>query len=158
MTMLYRLCSRFLPDGQVYDRKDALLQKDEIALQTIKSNYFVLTVLDSKASALMRLNGVVLAAALVGISAHFFQIKTWAFELTALPSLISMILCLQVVAVDWPFLGYATVSDENANFGVEISELRKVRWFREYVYRTAWYFSLLSALIFTYQLLMLCMD
>jgi CBS domain containing-hemolysin-like protein len=156
--MFFRLISCFIPAHDHYDKCDVALGTTDEG-KTIKSIYFVLSVLDTKASSLMRLNGVVLAAALVGVSARFYEIRGWPFVGTTMPSVVSMILCLLVVAVDWPFLGHVIpkTGGSGYDYSNEIEQLRKVRLFREWAYRFAWFFSFISALFFAHQLWVTCM-
>lgn len=143
--MLFPWISRFIPASTEFDVAQANLDesKNEAAKATITAIYPILTVLDQKASALMRLDGVVLAAAFVGVGAKIYELKSFVFGGITIPCLISMILCLLVVSVDWPFLGYAKTND----FSKEIEELRKVRYFRECAFQWAWLFALISALV-----------
>src|SRR5262249_45956502 len=85
---------------------------DPTADKAVEWLYFVLSVLDAKASALMRLNGVMLAAAtfLLGFFAKSGPLESMkeshsiVFWIAGLSS-ISIALCLLVVSIDWPFLG-----------------------------------------------------
>jgi hypothetical protein len=148
--MIFNIFSRCVNADDAFDTKYTLLNSDahKDSKATIDAIYFVLSVLDTKSSALMRLDGVVLAAAFVGVTAHLYEIKSAGFGFTAFPCMISMIICLTIVGVDWPFLGNAALSDDKktVDFTSEITELRKVRRFREGGYRVAWFFALISAL------------
>ena len=146
---MFNIFSDFVNADEAFDTKYTILNNSDnkSSKATIDAIYFVLSVLDTKSSALMRLDGVVLAAAFVGVTAHLYEIKSAGFGFTAFPCMISMIICLMIVGVDWPFLGKA-VLDQNkttVNFTAEIVELRKVRRFRECGYRIAWVFALISA-------------
>jgi hypothetical protein len=91
-------------------------------------------------------DGILLAAAFVGVAANLYKVKSWEFGTLVGSSIISMILSLFVVSVDWKFLGYVRRTPEgNYDFNGEIEMLRKVRRFRESVYRWAWFFAFLSA-------------
>jgi hypothetical protein len=144
--MLFRLLSPLIPLDDFVNRRTALDQfANTDAKKRIEAIYAVLTVLDSKASALMRLDGVMLAAGLFGISANLYRAKSWEFGIIALSSVVSMMLCLAVVAVDWKFLEYVTGRAPLYNFEREIESLRKVRWLRELCYRWAWFFAVVAS-------------
>ena len=151
--MLFKLFSWAIPASDKFDRKDAK-RKSSPDNQAIESIYFVLDVLDWKAAARMQLNGIVIAAGLVGVSSgvKFYTLHGWPFAITALSSIASMILSLQVVSVDWTFLGHANISQGGDDFSREVTYLRKVRLFRERAYQVAWALSLISACAFAYQM------
>ncbi len=141
----YPIISRLVPASAEYDllKENLNEEQNEAEKKTIESIWYILSVLDAKASALMRLDGVVLAAAFVGIAANIYELKSIPFIGIAFPSIVSMLLCLIVVGVDWPFLGYAKKDD----FALEITHLRKVRYFRERIFQWAWLFAFLSGMV-----------
>jgi hypothetical protein len=143
--MLFPWFAQLVSDKDTFDTKQNNLNESQNldAKKTIEAIYPILTVLDQKASALMRLDGVVLAAAFVGVAARVYNFKSVVFGGIAIPCMLSMILCLLVVSVDWPFLGYAKKDD----FSEEIAALRRVRYFRECAFRWAWSFAFISALV-----------
>jgi hypothetical protein len=109
-----RFLAPLIPVDDFLDKRMALdLPANAGAKARIDAIYFVLSVLDSKASALMRLDGVLLAAATFGISARLYPVRGWEFGTIALSCLVSMMLCLCVVAVDWKFLGHVTGGGAN---------------------------------------------
>ncbi len=117
--------------------------------QAFERLYGVLTILDSKASALMRLNSVMLAAAafLVNPQSQTYQISQrvlWAAVLSSL----SIALCLVVVSVDWPFLGLVRQTEEEFDFTDEMTNLQRVSLFRQCVYRIAWWISFIAIWLF----------
>src|SRR5262249_33963389 len=95
----------------------------------VKWLYEILTVLDNKASALMRLNSVMLAAAafLLRPVEKPGQIPAMDVRLLliALLSSISIALCLLIVSVDWGFLGLAREDGAGLNFDREIANLQQ---------------------------------
>ena len=120
----------------------------------IKWLYDVLTTLDTKASALMRLNGVLIAAAafLLGVVGRqgTTVLATGAADsrliiLCALLSACSIFSCLFVVNVSWPFLGRATLADQGVDCSEEISSLDAACTFRRRLYRAAWWLSLVAS-------------
>ena len=123
--------------------------------QAIDWLYGVLSVLDAKASALMRLNGVMLAAAAFLLN---FQAPA-GLRIPVSPRLIlsiavlssfSIALCLLVVSVDWRFLGLVRQTEREFDFTDEIANLQRVSLFRQGVYRLAWWFSFVATGMFVY--------
>ena len=119
--------------------------------------YEILSMLDSKASALMRLNGVLIAAAAFLLGAVGRQ-GTTVLATTpadsrliiscALLSALSIFACLFVVNVSWPFLGKTTLEDTRVDCSEEIRGLDAACNFRRLVYRAAWWLSLVASLGF----------
>ena len=114
--------------------------------------YQLLSVLDTKASALMRLNGVMLAAAAFMLRPDGEPSRAFTFIVasSAIGSTVSIAFCLLVVSVDWRFLGLATSDDskKEIDFTDEFFHLQKVTDFRQFFYRAAWTISLLSTFAF----------
>src|SRR5439155_5318173 len=117
--------------------------------------YHVLSVLDTKASALMRLDGVMLAAAtfLLGFFTRPDAVQIakvshgMVFWIAALSS-VSIALCLLVVSIDWSFLGLVRRTEDRLDFTEEIDHLERVAKFRQLVYRVAWVVSFAAAVLF----------
>lgn len=121
--------------------------------------YHQLSILDSKASALMRLNGVMFAAAAFLLGPDFASsgklkeiMSSYGGELylviSGFMSLLSIILCLIVISVDWKFLDLVE-SDKveekiHLDFSKEFFHLQKVIDFRVFFYQFAWLVSLLA--------------
>lgn len=117
--------------------------------------YAVLSMLDAKASALMRLNGVLIAAAafMLGLFKRDTILATSGFDaiavvFAALLSAVSMTLCLLVVNVGWHFLGLARRRGTKFSFGDEIAALSKALASRQGAYMAAWKVSLVASAIF----------
>jgi hypothetical protein len=117
--------------------------------------YLILTVLDTKASALMRLNGVMLAAAALLLNPTYKGGMSVAIPVavSAIGSVTSIILCLLVVAVDWPFLGLVKKVNKGggmveADFCEEFKHLTFVAHLRQVLYRLAWSISFVGGLCF----------
>lgn len=117
--------------------------------------YQLLSILDSKASALMRLNGVMLAAAAFMLNPQYqsLTLVKSVVALSATGSTLSIVCCLLVVSVDWPFL--SLVSEKNnhrgekeLDFSAEFFHLQSVADFRQKLYRAGWTVSLISAFAF----------
>lgn len=131
------------------------------AKEAVEAIYAVLTTLDSKASALMRLNGVVIAAAafllgMFGRQGTILSTERYDARLVigcALLSALSISCCLLVVNVSWPFLGMVDRTDNTFDCGREILELDKARTLRERVYRIAWLLSLIASALFLFEFL-----
>lgn len=116
--------------------------------------YEVLTTLDAKASALMRLNGVLIAAAAFLLGLFHRQggsiLSTTSFDavliiVCALLSAVSITFCLFVVNVSWPFLGKVTKENSTFEFANEIKSLDEASNFRQGAYRWAWKISLIAS-------------
>lgn len=155
-----------------YLQKKALLERGEgsiewgasthdnvTAKQAIEWVYSVLTVLDAKASALMRLNGVLIAAAAFMLAQYkspstLMANASWhpiLVAIAALLSAISITCCLYVVSVSWNFLGKVKVGDLNS-YSSEVEALVLTMIWRQRVYRFAWLFSLVAAGLFLTEL------
>jgi hypothetical protein len=127
----------------------------------LKWFYETLTTLDTKSSALMRLNGVLIAACafLLGLfhvpeptpgttilsTSHpeAFLIITSAFL-----SALSIGCCLFVVNVSWPFLGRVVLVNGKFDCRNEIISLSRACAFRQTMYRAAWVISCIAVLEF----------
>lgn len=113
--------------------------------QALEWLYQLLSILDSKASALMRLNGVMLAAAafMLHPEYHALGVIKVLVALSATGSTLSIACCLWVVSVDWPFLSQVeekTTSggDKIFDFSGEFYLLQQVADFRQKLYMTGW--------------------
>lgn len=120
------------------------------AVDAVDWVYAVLTTLDAKASALMRLNGVLIAAAafLLGqfgrpdptvLSRTPFDAA--AIVICAFLSAVSITYCLMVVNVSWDFLGKVKQTNGDFDFSDEIRELDATCTKRQTYYQNAWRFS-----------------
>ena len=142
-----------LKNGRIISSVPDEMSKPEEAVEWL---YKLLTVLDTKASALMRLNGVMLAAAAFLLSADRSGSATASLirvapELTlsiAALSSVSIALCLLVVSVDWKFLGCVRKIKNSLDFTNEVINLERVSLFRQYVYRFSWLISLIATVLF----------
>ena len=120
--------------------------------------YGVLGTLDAKASALMRLNGVLIAAAafLLGLFRpqggsilSTTNLDAALIVLLAFFSAISIFCCLLVVDISWPFLGRVTKNNNRTfEFAEEIKSLDKISRFRQNAFRLAWLISLVASIGF----------
>ena len=126
--------------------------------EALKWIYELLSAMDSKASALMRLNGVMLAAAAFLLSAqgagtvlHAAKWDQVAVAATAALSALSILLCLYVVNVSWYFLGRVSDSGGKMDYTTEFKSLQNTAKLRQMVYRLAWKVSLVAALVFVVQ-------
>ncbi len=124
--------------------------------------YHVLTTLDTKASALMRLNGVLIAAAAFLLGLFMRQggtiLSTTKADahlvvISALLSAVSIFCCLWVVNVSWSFLGRVKKTGENYDCSEELTHLDLACTFRQRLYRLAWWVSLLAVLTFLLEFL-----
>ncbi|SDZ71401.1 hypothetical protein SAMN05518854_117133 [Variovorax sp. YR266] len=144
------------------DCKGTAESKDLIPSEVVAWIYGILTMLDTKASALMRLNGVLIAAATFLLaqfaSPHSLmlggRVQAVLVVVAALLSAISITLCLFVVNVGWPFLGKAEISGATVKFSEEICALSKTMNRRQLCYRSAWWVSLVASGCFFFELFM----
>lgn len=137
------------------------------AEQAVDWLYGILTTLDAKASALMRLNGVLIAAAafLLGIfgregdsglsvTLHDAQL----IIICAFLSAFSIFACLFVVQVSWRFLGKVKEAGGKFEFADEISCLAVECRKRESIYQCAWGVSAFAALGFLAEFVLQAID
>lgn len=117
--------------------------------------YQLLSILDSKASALMRLNGVMLAAAAFMLQPeyHVLGIIKLLVAISATGSTLSIACCLSVVSVDWPFLSHVSEKttaggDKVFDFSNEFHLLQQVADFRQKLYMTGWKMSFAATVMF----------
>src|SRR4026207_120889 len=114
---------------------------EKVCETTVNWLYQLLGLLDTKASALMRLNSVMVAAAAFVLNPQFgsWQSMKYLIAGSALLSAFSIAICLLVVAVDWPFLGLVKkipLSDGKVKwqFAKELFHLQKMVDFRRRFY------------------------
>jgi hypothetical protein len=142
--------------GQLQLRSSEADTTTTAADTVIKWLYDLLSVLDAKASALMRLNGVLIAAAafLLGSAGRSDSVliarpaDTRLMIACSLLSALSISACLFVVNVSWPFLGKATLDGTDVDCAAEITGLDAACSFRRRMYRAAWWLSLVASLGF----------
>jgi len=111
------------------------------AMKTCDWLYIVLNTLDNKASALMRLSGVMVAAVSFLSAEH---VPVVALIVSAGPSTLSIFCCLFVVSLDWSFYHFVDISGDKPDFRKELFHLQNIAIFRENMYRTAWTLSLVG--------------
>jgi hypothetical protein len=143
-----------------YGCRKGEINSDITANDAVKWFYEVLTALDAKASALMRLNGVLIAASafLLGIFGRSgatilstTRIDSIFIICSALLSAISIGLCLFVVNVSWYFLGKVTINGSDFDFVEEITSLGNVVDRRQCLYRSAWWISFIASIGFLFE-------
>jgi hypothetical protein len=118
-------------------------------IKTFDWLYVILNTLDSKASALMRLNGVMVAA-VTFLSTH--AVSVYLLIASSVASTLSIFFCLFVVSLDWTFYQYVKIEENGVNFDSEeeLFHLQQIVLHRETMYRTAWYFSLFGIITFLF--------
>jgi hypothetical protein len=125
--------------------------------------YGMLSILDAKASTLMRLDGVLIAAAafLLGLFGRPESILSTTRSdamlviLAACLSAVSLFLCLFVANISWSFLGKVTRnSNRTFEFAREIESLDRAMRFRQTIYQLAWLVSLIASIGFLLEFLM----
>ena len=148
MFVPWRWISRRMDDKPVITEKAALYSDDTAAgVKEIKFIYNILGILDSKASALMQFDGILLAvlAIVAGSSAPYC---VWLVLVgVALLVFLSIASCICIIDVSWPFLAIAVPSPGQRHIDEELRELRKVMNFREGAYRGAWFLSALAMIL-----------
>jgi hypothetical protein len=129
------------------------------AREVVEWMYGVLTILDAKASALMRLNGVLIAAAafMLGVfrrpGGSILSTTNWDAAVIvslASASAFSIFCCLLVVNISWPFLGKVAKNHNSKTFDFadEIDSLDKASRFRQNAYQLAWWISSVASIGF----------
>jgi len=130
-------------DAGIVDEPAAQDNKRKIADQQkiIRAMYGILGILDGKASALMRYNGIILAV--ISLFIRLGQEKQiHGLDLAIiLITLFSIMLCLLVVGVFWRFLELAFPANGNMNLDEELTQLKSVLHMRETSYQLAWLFA-----------------
>jgi hypothetical protein len=110
-------------------------------IHEIKYIYTILGYLDSKASALMTFDGVILAVLAIVVGDSSKSTATIAIcAADAALIMFSIASCVLVIDVSWSFLSLARPEAGQPNDNFEVTELRKVLFFRERAYRCAWAF------------------
>lgn len=135
------------------------------AKDAVSCLYGILTTLDAKASALMRLSGVTLAAATFLLGAHqntpgsLLTLTNWdvaGIMLVAALSAISIFLCLLVVRVGWNFLYRVGAGDNYFDYTAELIALQKTAHRRQMYYRCGWRVAWTAAVIFVVEFVWQC--
>jgi hypothetical protein len=137
-----------LPDSTDLDSKIEAIRGNRDPRTLLDQIYTLLNILDSKASALMRYNGIILAvlALLLGRGAiqalpagHAASAYIWIVYLT----LASILACLLVVGVYWRFFEFVRPPND---FAEELSTLRRVLLLREAAYQIAWWLAVIVSI------------
>lgn len=135
----------------------AVAAVDEKERKPLELTYSILSVIDSKASALLRFNAFILAAGTFVSRPSIanpgkFTVSEWVAAALIL-TIVSMILCLSVVMIEWPFLDRIEVTidpnkpnEPKPSFKKELESLSEVAGRRTAVYRFAWLLSFLSVI------------
>lgn len=126
--------------------------KPSRAKDTTKSFYEALNILDSKASALMGFDGILIAAATFTVEKQGLIGIQRAVTLTVIiMALFAAALCLFVARISYPFLGKVTIipgPPRGLDYSDEISALDRESVRRTGLYRTAWLLSLTAVTLF----------
>ena len=139
----WKFLSYCISEKRFISARAKLYNSDTSATKEIKFIYSILGYLDSKASALMRFDGIILAV--LAIVAQNSSFNTAAISaVVALLILSSIACCVLVIDVSWPFLSIARPENGKNNDSAEVQELQKVLYFRERAYRWAWGLSALA--------------
>ncbi|HEV8721568.1 MAG TPA: hypothetical protein VGW77_13120 [Candidatus Binatia bacterium] len=110
-----------------------------------KHFYSNLTTLDSKASALMAFDGILIAAATFAFPTAFSDLWRWVLLAVIVIALIAAGFCLGVAQVSYPFLGKVMITSRPPraalDFAEELNALDVAVQRRTSFYRTAWRLS-----------------
>jgi hypothetical protein len=153
------------PDGNWIVRTELGNQAATVQTQNVTSApakdalewlYGALTTLDQMASALMRLNGVMVAAAAFLLrrqSLEEAEVVSTSIAWIAVFSSVSIGMCLFVVAMDWQSLGLVRNEGNQIDYTNEIFHLQRIAAWRQRIYRIAWWVSLIATGMFVYEFL-----
>lgn len=109
--------------------------------------YKFLDVIDSKASALLRFNGIILAVlAVLSRTAGESSAKPYFYLATIIILIISCGLCMFVIQIKWGFLGQGSNPEVGFDATVEFPALRDAVAWRHRCYYLAWCITALCGL------------
>lgn len=129
---------QFFPNDTGIDAKVGALEAGAAPVKTVKAIYGCLSILDGKASALMRFNGIILAVIALMIKSSQ-ELPTVAYVIMYM-TLASILSCLVVVGVFWRFYEFVDPDDANS-LERELGMLRRVLVLREAAYQLAWWLA-----------------
>lgn len=148
--LFWQVVLLFIPSDDWVDRRVRAIEWETTAEKTIKAIYALLSILDSKASALMRFNGIILAviALMLRDLKEMPPIGYWIVYMT----LASIVACLVVVGIFWRFYEFVEPAPvalpvdndgqtRNALLAEELKMLRRVLRLREAAYQLAWWLA-----------------
>jgi len=112
--------------------------------------YGNLTVLDTKASALMTFDGILIAVASFTVQqGGVFEDEPLLALIVIITALIASGLCLFVAQISYPFFGKVIINPpQTLDFTAEIKALHGAVDWRTVFYRSAWWLSLLAIVLF----------
>lgn len=168
--MIWKCVISQLPKYVVSDDRIAIdkgKRKSTLKFDDRKEYFYEhLGILDTKASALLRFDGIILAVLALlmrrDISTLFSDdpsLRCW-ITIEFVMIILSMFFCLLVVGLFWPFLGAAKPGKWPFGFKAakggtkndEVDFLGKTLWLRERSYVVSWWLSLLSIGVLSYLL------
>ncbi len=116
---------------------------------TKKYLYDDLTVLDSKASALMAFDGILIAAASFTVEKGGVCDTLRVIPLIVIiMALVAAGLCLLVAQVSYPFLGKVVMTPGRLDYSKELDALDGAVIWRTRFYQAAWWLSLIAVALF----------
>jgi hypothetical protein len=120
--------------------KEGIAEKGS-AKKVLDEIYKFLGILDSKASALMRYNGIILAV--IALMRRQDQSLPNVTHYIVGLTIGSILACLLVVGIFWRFLEWVEPrgADEDAKLSKELKLIRRVLVLREVAYQVAWWLS-----------------
>jgi hypothetical protein len=133
-------------------RKTTALQNFGASNETFKQLYGILTILDTKATGLLTVDALLIAACVVFIGSAEqtrtligFAIPSRLIEMQLAALAVSAFLCLLVVRVSWRFMEYVPDAPTSAvDFDNELRRLANVVDDRTRYYWFAWLFALIG--------------
>ena len=142
---------QFFPSDDWVDRRIRTLDGQTTPEKTIKAIYLLLGILDTKASALMRFNGIILAVIALMLR-DSKQMPPISFYVILYMTLASIIACLVVVGIFWRFYEFVDAAPEGFPaqnreqeqarlLARELIMLRRVLRLREAAYQIAWWLA-----------------
>jgi hypothetical protein len=118
------------------------------AREVVHTLYDILTVLDTKALALLAFDGIVVAAATFAAEKggifHRGGFPRWIAIFVIVVALAGAVLCLGVAEISYSFLHYVECSADKLDFAREIDHLATLVDWRTAYYRIAWWLSIIA--------------
>lgn len=122
-------------------------------LDELKYIYDLLGILDGKAASLMQFCGIVLAVLILLLQSSTYKLIDILVSISGVAALCAIAACGLITALSWGFLELAVPKNSDPSdkdIEAELTELRKVLYFREVAFRRAWLLAGFSLGIMTF--------